>query len=198
MKKRAAFLISTLPIVAVLVLIVVLDYRLHLTWVFLGGSISSTCIQAAILVGVALWRFGSYFCYLVGGFRAVSVESWPRVLLAASVCGGASFTAYRVLLVLQPADSWRRFGIYIVMVFAVMGILGWATPRISLKADRGKAIVVITDRYKPTFDFKPGGVGAELTSMMTRNPGAWIGWSFAYSYLVMCIMAAAAAIIARS
>jgi hypothetical protein len=120
-----------------------------MTWktVLFGHEYASIALQFAFLMIASLFSFRRVVHAAIGTFDAIEIRSYPRFVSGLLALDIAYLLVYQLLLRFAPPLA--SFGKFIAAVLISYPVAGIAFSGIGLFFDGGKAIRVVTGRYKP-------------------------------------------------
>jgi hypothetical protein len=105
--------------------------------------------QYFFLVLVCLVAMRKVIMTRIGSMDAIHIRSYTLLFLCIATTNGAYLAAYHLLLLVHPGESWVRCGLYCLAALLSYPIFGMVFSVIGVVLDGGRAIQVITARYKP-------------------------------------------------
>jgi hypothetical protein len=151
------------------------------------SDLTFVVIQFTFLIVVAILRMRYHINTRIGGMEAIEIRSWPRLIAGIVACNATFLWLHHSYLSFWPSPEsdwsslWSRFLFFVLYI--LMLIIGWIIAVvIGVLFDYGKALLVVTDRFKP--EHSPN------LSDMTRDEGRLShliarGAFYAYQYLMI-------------
>lgn len=115
----------------------------------LGNEPSQWAAQYGFLLAVSLLGTTMIIITRLGTMRAVKVSSPVRLVVSLLATNLAFLGGYHLLLTIAPSESWWRMGLYVLAAVASVVVFGIGVNVLAWLIERGKAIRVVTTRYKP-------------------------------------------------
>jgi formylglycine-generating enzyme required for sulfatase activity len=158
-----------------------------------GRDALSLAVQYAFLVLVSLWVLKRIIKDRIGSLNAVLITSYPRFVLGMVAVNMACLLPYHLLLLIKPFSSLLRLLAWLAasvvsypFIALIVGPFGWVF-------DRGRAIQVITFRYKR----RERAGFQDLTEEHGKNANLMLR-AAAMSYILLTGLCLCAAIIAAT
>lgn len=114
----------------------------------LGNELAHVVVQFGLLLILSLLGIYRTIKVRVGGLGAIVIASYPRLCVGLLYCNLIGFTFYRLLLLINPAQSVGRSLFYVLGIVLSYPIYGIAVGGPAWAIGRGRDIQVITDRYR--------------------------------------------------
>lgn len=120
---------------------IILDY-------VLGNELEHIIVQYTFLLILSLAMMIWVIKNRIGSLEAVVVRSYPRLCMGVLICSLVGLISYRLLLLINPIESQSRLLYYVLAAILTYPIYGIIVSIPSYLFDGGKALQVITPRYK--------------------------------------------------
>jgi hypothetical protein len=117
--------------------------------VITGSLLPQVVIQFILFLAIMLMAMRLIIMERIGSLSAVVIVSRFRLLVGILVCAAFSVATYHALLLIRPLDSNRKLWTYVLVSIVSYPVYGLVVSLLSLAADHGRALQVITSRYKP-------------------------------------------------
>lgn len=112
-----------------------------------SSSAANVALQLTVLLIASAFRIRRLIDTRIGGMEVVEIRSWPRLAAGVLACNGVFILMHHLYLAYGPSPGGFRFiGFhFLITILVSMSII----PALGLAFDAGKAIRVVTSRFKP-------------------------------------------------
>jgi hypothetical protein len=155
-----------------------------LSRLILGSDFIAISFKFVLLIIFTLWGMRLTIKRKIGSLAAVEIRSYMRLISGLILCNLPMLAGFQLLLSINPTLNWLQFLKYFAANIGIyFGIGMFVVAPIGYIIDGGRAIRVITDRYKPSLQ-----LGIDITKEQGKT-AQLIPRAVAIAYALLFLLA---------